>query len=396
MEWSENNSYLKLILYTINSLPDPTRIAAFDLDDTLIQKPKKDREWELLDKSIPQKIAELVHDKYLIIIFSNQAGMSINKNFDKKKWKKEMEKFYEILFSKTKDKYYFAVYVAKKYDLYRKPNIGLWQQMKIDLMEEFKVNNIRISKKSFYCGDAGGRISSSIFKKKIYPTSLKGDFSDTDIKFALNIGINFITPEELLLVNTPKMVYKLSGIDPKKLLEELEEQPEYHFHPRKKELIILVGIPGSGKTEFYKKYIAPYKYVHINQDICKTKVKCLKLAKVAFEKGKSVVVDATNPDVLSRMQYTSLAKKYGYKHIRAIIMDTSIDIAKHLNNVRHVYSNGNIPKITNIAYGVFRKNFVRPQKSEYFDKIENIGFIFDKAKLEDPIWKKIFMRYSEL
>lgn len=40
---------------------------------------------------------------------------------------------------------------------------------------------------SFYCGDSAGR--------KVNPTSKKPDFSDTDLKFSLNIGFPFRTPE---------------------------------------------------------------------------------------------------------------------------------------------------------------------------------------------------------
>ncbi len=43
-------------------------------------------------------------------------------------------------------------------------------------------------KKSFFCGDAAGRKDA---KHK--------DFSDSDLKFALNVGIEFKTPEGLFL-----------------------------------------------------------------------------------------------------------------------------------------------------------------------------------------------------
>ena len=266
--------------------------------------------------------------------------------------------------------------------------------MKIDLREDFSLDKLPISKKSFFVGDAAGRTTASPYKKKIYPSSNKGDFSDTDRKFALNIGIDFMTPEDFFMESPPNMPYTLSGIEPKKIIKKVVES-DYEFVPRKKELIVLVGIPGSGKSEFFQKYIKPHKYVHINQDMCKTKKKCIDLTKQALEKGKSVVIDATNPDVLSRMQYTSIAQDYGYKHIRCIIINIDIELAKHLNNVRHIYSNGTIPKISDMVYNIFRKNYVKPQKSEHFDKIEVVNFIFDKEKLKDPLWKNIFMKYSE-
>lgn len=400
MNWTETNCYLKGIINRLDELPDPVRVAAFDLDDTIIHRPKgkmANQKWKLLDNLIIDKIADLVEKNYIIIIFTNQGSMSLNKNFDKPKWRKIINDLTKILMSRVKDgKYYFAIYVAKNYDLYRKPNIGLWEQMKIDLKEEFHLNSIRISKKSFFCGDAAGRKTASLFKKKLYPSSNKGDFSDIDLKFAHNIGIFFLTPEDFLMENPPKMEYELHGINPKKLLKQtIENENNYVFEPRKKEIIVMVGLPGSGKSEFVKKYILPYGYVHINQDTCKTKTKCLIETKKTLENKKSVVIDNTNPDVLTRMTYTSLALEYGYKHIRAIVMDTNEDIAKHMNNVRHVYSHGVIPKINDITYNIFKKNYVRPQKSEHFDKIEYVNFVFDIDHLNDPVWKKIFMRLSE-
>ncbi len=122
--------------------------------------------------------------------------------------------------------------------------------MKMDLKNNFNLNRIRISKKSFFCGDAAGRISPSPFRKKLYPNSVKGDFSDSDYKFALNIGINFITPEDFLMENPPVMDVIFTGFDPNKFMSNLKNNTiEYNFKPRKKELIIIVALPGSGKTE---------------------------------------------------------------------------------------------------------------------------------------------------
>lgn len=57
-------------------------------------------------------------------------------------------------------------------DEYRKPNIGMWEI----LTKILKIET------AFYCGDAAGRAN---------------DFSDSDLKFAENIGIKFYTPEEI-------------------------------------------------------------------------------------------------------------------------------------------------------------------------------------------------------
>lgn len=399
MDWTETNSYIKSIDNQIGEIHLPIRIASFDLDDTLIHysKHKKNKtKWKLVDNEIIDKINDLVVNHYIIIVFTNQSGMGYRKDFDKLKWIKMINEMVGVLTSKiTNGKYYFAIYVAKCYDLYRKPNIGMWELMKDDLREQFNISKLQISKKSFFCGDAAGRIHPGHFKKILHPSSPKGDFSDTDRKFALNIGINFLTPEDFYLSDSPKIPYQFHGVNPKELISQAESLNEkYIFKPRKKEMIIMVGTPGSGKTEFVKNYILPYGYVHINQDKCKTKLKCTNETLKAIMKGKSIVIDNTNPDVLSRMHYTLIAHDHHYKHIRAIIINTDIEIAKHLNNVRHVYSHGKIPKINDITYNIFKNKYVKPQSSEYFDKIETVNFVFDPKYLEDPYWKKIFMRLS--
>jgi bifunctional polynucleotide phosphatase/kinase len=83
MDWTENNHYMHGVLNRLPILYDPIRIAGFDLDDTIISKPKKGEKWKIIDKNIIPKIKELVNDNYIIVIFTNQGGMSLNKNFNK-------------------------------------------------------------------------------------------------------------------------------------------------------------------------------------------------------------------------------------------------------------------------------------------------------------------------
>lgn len=403
MDWKETNSYLKGTINNLNCLYVPVRIAAFDLDDTLIHRSSGktgSNKWKLLDSEIVPKLTVFLKDNFILTIFTNQAGMSGKNtstkagktNFDKISWRKAMDDLIKILTSGVKN-YYVAVYVAKKYDFYRKPNLGMWNQMKTDLITEFGLEKLLISKRSFYCGDAAGRTTASPFKKKLYPSTKTGDFADTDRKFALNIKINFITPEEFLLDNPEEMQYKLSGVNPKELIKTATE-PTYFFTPRKKEMIIMIGEPGSGKTEFVNNYILPHKYVYINRDTCKTKKKCIEQTKKALDAKKSIVIDNTNPDVFSRMDYTSLAVENNYSHIRAIIMVTPPEIVKHMNNVRHIHSAGEVPKINEIVYNKFKKNYVKPSKSEHFDKIEKVNFVLDSKYFEDPEFKRAFMKWS--
>jgi len=384
--WKETNDYLLGISNSEKyAVPKTLKIAAFDLDDTIIrlQRGKKKNDgWEFIDANVQQSIHDLVEKKYMIIIFTNQAGMTVSKNFDINAWKKKIDEIAIALFSASK-KYYFAIMAAKCYDIYRKPNIGMWNVITKMLRGE-------ISEKSFYCGDAAGRLEKDIYGKK-------GDFADTDRKFAINIGLSFYTPEDVFIRNfeTANDKYKLSGINPKKFLKSVcDPDEEYEFKPRKKELILVVGFPGSGKSEFVKNHIVPNGYEYVNRDTCKTKAKCLKLTRDALEKNKSVVIDNTNVDYNSRMAYVALGLEFQYKHIRCILIDIDFDLAKHLNNTRHVYSDGEIPLVSDIAYNIMKKKFEVPTKGECFDKIETVKFCFDSEKLEDKKWKKAFMQLS--
>lgn len=397
MEWVETNSLLKGLYVEKSTLSEPIRIAAFDLDDTIIYRSsrKKNSKWAVIDKTIPVKIKNLVEKKYIIVIFSNQSGLASTKGLDKLEWRKALAEVFKFMFSETKHKCGFF-YAAKAEDIYRKPNLGMWLELKKDIRKKYNLaedSKLKISKKSFYCGDAAGRLAPSILKKKIYPKNKKGDFSDTDRKFALNIGLKFITPEEFYLNIDKPEPYKLSGFDPKKFLDEYKSIKVKEFKPRKKEMVIMIGPPASGKSSYVKKNILSHGYGYINQDTCKTRTACLKKATEYIDLSESFVVDNTNPDVKSRIDYLLMAKKANYK-IRAIVMDVPLYIAEHMSNVRHLYSGGLENKISKIVYFTWRKYYVKPFEEE-FDSIQYVPFTLDSELLSDKKFIRYFQMWSE-
>lgn len=56
------------------------------------------------------------------------------------------------------------------------------------------------------------------------------------------------------------------------------------------EMVVFVGYPCLGKSSFFQRYFRPAGYRHINQDILKTRDKCVKAASEALETGSSCVI----------------------------------------------------------------------------------------------------------
>jgi len=241
--------------------PDVKRFdytAAFDLDWTLTYN-----EQHLFPQAVDdikifpnrRKILEnILKSGYNIVIFTNQKS---KKKEEKEKRVKRVTTFIKEL------KLPVFVYISTTDDNYRKPNTGMW-----DLFNKGKDN-----KNIIFVGDALGRLQ---------------DFSDSDKVFAENINANKIYSPENFFGNAPVPVFKSHN-----------------------EIVIFVGMPGSGKNTYYNKYLTDH--IIIEQDKIGPRQKVLKQLDLSLKTGKSIVINATNPSQEDREEFYRKALEHKYK-----------------------------------------------------------------------------------
>jgi predicted kinase len=78
------------------------------------------------------------------------------------------------------------------------------------------------------------------------------------------------------------------------------------------DLIIFVGIQGSGKSTFYKKRFIN-THVRLNLDMLKTRQREKRLFSACLEAKQSVVIYNTNPTIEDRARYIPYAKLAGFR-----------------------------------------------------------------------------------
>lgn len=99
-----------------------------------------------------------------------------------------------------------------------------------------------------------------------------------------------------------------------------------------KTAIILIGIQGSGKSAFYRRYLAE-EYVRINLDTLYTRNREKQLLQECLDEGKNFAVDNTNPTKEDRQRYITPAKEAGYKVI-GYFMESKLQECIKRNNLR--------------------------------------------------------------
>ncbi|KFY60799.1 hypothetical protein V496_05247 [Pseudogymnoascus sp. VKM F-4515 (FW-2607)] len=272
-----------------------------------------------------------------------------------------------------------TIYAATKFDNFRKPRTGMWDE----ILEDYDLTPETVDMtQSFFVGDAAGRIAGKGFKE---------DFADSDRGFGDNIGLLFLTPEEYFLDEEPREYAR--AFQPKEYTDmaAADDAVEPPFiKSSEQEIILFTGSPASGKSTYYHTNLHPLGYVRINQDLLKTRDRCLKAARAALEEGKSVAIDATNPDEATRAHWVGLARDVGVQ-IRSVHFVAGKGVCRHNDVVRALNLEMNPEKraiLPNIAFTSYNSKYTPPTLDEGFNEIIEVKFRFQGTDDEKKIWSR--------
>lgn len=365
-------------------LPSSDKVLIVDLDWTLIKPesgttfPMSESDWVFRFKL--KELREKHKNGYLIAVVTNQKSLLAKRGISEEEFQNRWRKILTFL--------KFPVYLLYSMydDFYRKPRTGMF-----DFLESLNGKPFNLTQ-SLYVGDGAGR---------------KKDFSDTDYKFALNIGIPFETPERFFEMsgydkdqtkNLPKPVHPIKVLGNYEALENNNQQfwqTFYEILPNFNGLIVMIGSPASGKSTFIKKHIIGEfpEFIHTGLDQMKSKSKLEKYVIEQIKQNKTVVIDNTNPEGGKRFTWIQIGRTFG-KPVVGIHIDTSKELSLHLNTFRSCKKiiAGSEKTVPEVALHKYYKGFEKPRSDEGFYSLMTYTFNPEFENEDDKNKIMMFLR----
>jgi predicted kinase len=147
------------------------------------------------------------------------------------------------------------------------------------------------------------------------------------------------------------------------------------------ECAILIGLPGSGKSTFFRQHLAA-THEHVSKDLLpharNRQARQDTLVRAALARGVSVAVDNTNVSPAERAAIIRLAREYGARVIGYYI-EASTREAVARNERRE--GKARVPKV---AIFTCAKRLVAPQMEEGFDELHRLRVDAEGRFVEQP------------
>jgi predicted phosphohydrolase/predicted kinase len=136
----------------------------------------------------------------------------------------------------------------------------------------------------------------------------------------------------------------------------------------KSKMIILVGLPGSGKSTVATE-LEKHGFIRINQDDLGSRNACKKATVEAIKQNKNVVIDRCNFDLLQRKSWLDLVKNFKLTNVSAVVLDVPADVC-----TQRAITRENHPTIKDAETAIrvvndFNEKLVLPNTEEKFDNI---------------------------
>jgi predicted kinase len=135
------------------------------------------------------------------------------------------------------------------------------------------------------------------------------------------------------------------------------------------ELVILVGLPGAGKTTFYQERCAA-THVHVSKDLMRNRrdrqARQLVLIGESLAAGRSVAVDNVNASVADRAALIAVGRQFGAT-VTGYVLETPL--AECVQRNRRRSGRARVPQV---ALHVAVKHFQLPTLAEGFDRLARV------------------------